>query len=271
MSKYSSESLFSMNDYRDFVRAWVQSRGRGEYRRIAESLNMHTTLVSQVFKGHKSLTEEQASKLCSYMTLNAMETDYFLKLVQIERAGSERLRETFKRHLQQLRKQANEIRHRVPESKELSEQDRAIFYSSWQHSLVRLCTSIDGLQTAEKISHRLEISLPRVQQILDFLTSRGLCDYKNGQYVRTTHNTHVEAHSPLSIRHHQNWRSKSLDLLDHTAADDLIFTAPVSLSRRDFMKVRSILLTAISELSKVVEDSPSEELAFVGIDWIGIA
>ncbi|MGZ3810025.1 MAG: TIGR02147 family protein [Bacteriovorax sp.] len=259
-----------MDNYRSYVQAWARSRGRGEFRRIASNLDMHTTLVSQVFKGKKCLTEEQASKLCVYMGLNSLETDYFIKLVQIERAGSEQLKDIFRRHLRQIQAQANEIRNRVPESKELNEQDRTIFYSSWQYSLVRLLISLDGFQTAEKISFRLNLSLSRVQEILAFLTSRGLCTLQGNQYKRTKQNTHVEAKSPLAIRHHQNWRSKSLQLHEKMTADDLAFTAPIALSKKDFNKVRKILLDSISEISKIVEASPSEELAYLGIDWIGI-
>ena len=270
MDKQTSAPLFGMDDYRTFVRAWVQSRGRGEFRKISKQLSMHTTLVSQVFSGKKSLTEEQASNLCEYMGLKPLVSDYFLKLVQLERAGSERLREVFRRHLQQLRRQANEVSSRVPESTELSEQDRAIFYSSWQYSLVRLCTSLERLQSAEEISYQLDISLPRVQEILDFLVSNGLCTLSDGRYIRSGQNTHVEARSALSIRHHQNWRARCLELQEHVTANDLIFTAPVSLAKKDFAKIRAILLEAISETSKVIEGSPSESVAYLGIDWINL-
>jgi hypothetical protein len=47
-----------------------------------------------------------------------------------------------------------------------------------------------------------------------------------------------------------------------------MFTAPISLSKKDFVKVRSALLDMISEISKIVEKSPCEELAYLGIDWM---
>ena len=72
-----------MNDFRPYLRAWARAKGRGEFRKISMALKMHTTLVRQVLNGRKCLTEEQASRLCGYMGLNSLETDYFLKLVQI--------------------------------------------------------------------------------------------------------------------------------------------------------------------------------------------
>lgn len=225
----------------------------------------------QIFGGAKKcLTEEQASKLCDYMGLNVLETDYFLKLVQLERAGSESLKSVFRRHLKQLQIQSSDIKSRVPEVRNLSEQDRAVFYSSWQYSLIRLLTSIPEYRTKEKIAACLGLSISRVQEILDFLVSRHLCKESRGQYQRTEKNTHVEAGSPLVVRHHQNWRARSLDLQERLAKDDLVFTAPVSFSKKDSEKVRKILLNAISDIAKIIESSPAEEVAYLGIDWIKI-
>jgi uncharacterized protein (TIGR02147 family) len=270
MGKESADLLFKTADFRIYVQNWVSGRPRGEYRRISEALTMHTTLVSQVFNGKKCLTEEQAANLCSHMGLNSLERDYFLKLVQIERAGSSHLKEIYVGHLKQLRKRAQEIKNIVPESKELSEQDQAIFYSSWQYSLIRLLTDLKDFRTAQEISNHLGLSLSRVQEILSFLVSRGLCTHRNGLYTRTNQNTHIEAQSPLSIRHHLNWRTKALAMLETSSGDDLSFTAPVTISKKDVVKVRQILLEAIAEISKVVEDSPSEETIYLGIDWLKI-
>ncbi|MBK9321619.1 MAG: TIGR02147 family protein [Bdellovibrionaceae bacterium] len=268
MSKQTAQSIFNLTDYRVYVQSWAQARGRGEFRRISLALGMHTTLVSQIFNNKKCLTEEQATSLCSYMGLNSLETDYFLKLVQLERAGTQQLKSVFKRHLKQIQNYSNVIKSRVPESEDLSESDRAIFYSSWQYSLIRLLTSIPQFQFKEKIAFHLGLSVSRVQEILDFLTSRGLCKEERGRYHRTGKNTHIEATSPLSIRHHQNWRTKSLELIERITLEDLSFTAPISLSPDDIPKIRRILLEAISEISKLVENSASEEVAYLGIDWI---
>lgn len=270
MGKHQSESIFSLDDFRSYVKAWARARGRGEFRKISQALGMHTTLVSQVLHGRKCLTEEQAVNLCGYMSLNPLETDYFLKLVQLERAGTVHLKNLYQRHLRQIQSQANEVKSRVPESKELSEQDRALFYSSWQYSFVRLLTSIESFQTTEKIAFRLNLSVSRTQEILDFLTSRGLCNEDRGKYRRTGKNTHVESQSPLAVRHHQNWRTKSLELVEMMTPDDLAFTAPVSIAKRDIEKVRSILLETIADVANIVEDSASEEMVYFGIDWIKV-
>lgn len=270
MSKQVSQSLFDMTDFRNYVRSWTHARGRGEYRKISLTLGVHSTLISQIFNGKKCLTEEQSAKLCDYMGLNSLETDYFLKLVQIERAGTYQLKALLTRQLREIKFQANDIKSKVPDAEKLSEQDRAIFYSSWQFSMVRLLTSLPRFQTKEKIAFHLNLSVSRIQEILDFLTTRGLCTEHKGKYLRTEKNTHVESSSQLAIRHHQNWRAKSIELQERMTREDLVFTAPISISNKDIPKVRKILLEAISEISKIIEKSPEEEITYLGIDWLKI-
>lgn len=265
-----SESIFELADYRIYMRTWAEARGRGEFRKMALALGIHSTLVSQILNAHKNLTEEQAARLCAYMGLNQLETDYLLKLVQIERAGSAQLREAYLRHLAELKDAAAQVKSRVPQSTKLSEQDRALFYSSWHYTYIRLLTSIEKYQTPAAIAHRLSITISRVQEVLDFLTAKGLCKESQGRYQRTEKNTHIEARSHLAVRHHQNWRAKSVGLVEQIQPGDLAFTAPVALAKKDLSKVRNILLDTIAEISALIEKSPSEEVAYLGIDWIRI-
>ena len=172
---------------------------------------------------------------------------------------------------EQIRVQANELKSRVPEARELTEQDRATYYSSWQYAVVRLLTMIDEYQTSSTIAARLGLSVSRTQSILDFLVSRGLCSESKGRYKRTDKNTHVEAGSPLSVRHHQNWRAKSLELLEKSSRDELSFTAPLCIAKKDAAKIRSILADAVSEIGKAVSASPEpEEIFYVGIDFLKV-
>ena len=268
MSKQSQKPFFAMTDFRDYIHEWAKTQGRGEFRRLALALDMHTTLMSQIMNGRKCFTEEQACRLCDHMKLNNLETDYFVKLVQIERAGSETLKNLYRRQLLQIAEQGHEIKHRVPTAKSLNAQDRFVFYSSWQYSLVRIFTSIENYQTAESLSRELNLPLSRVQEILNFLTSRGLCAETKGRYSRTETNTHIEATSPLAIRHHQNWRAKSSDFHERMTSSDLAFTAPVSVAKKDISKVRNVLVEAIADIAKIVEDSKSENVVYLGIDWI---
>jgi hypothetical protein len=51
---------------------------------------------------------------------------------------------------------------------------------------------------------------------------------------------------------------------------ELAFTAPLSISAKDFGKVREILLNAIEQSSKVVEGSEPEKVACLNIDFLEV-
>ena len=126
--------VFDFENYKDFVTNRIKSmpnRGRGQFRKMSEYLNVHTTLVSQIFKGIKDLTLEQACGVADFFGLSELETEYFISLVQLERAGSERYREILRKQIAELKDKAQDLSRRLPPAQILSEENKAIFYSNW--------------------------------------------------------------------------------------------------------------------------------------------
>src|SRR5688572_27241684 len=100
-----AKSIFEFGDYKQFVRESVLAmphRGRGQYRRMAKHMRVHTTLLSHVFRGSKELTPEQACSLGSFLELKELESDYLLALVERNRAGNAELRVAIERRLERL-------------------------------------------------------------------------------------------------------------------------------------------------------------------------
>jgi len=64
--------------------------------------------------------------------------------------------------------------------------------------------------------------------------------------------------------------SKSLQQADQITEKELMFTSPISISKQDFEKVREQIVMFLKGFSKVVKDSPAEEIACLNIDlfWI---
>src|ERR1700758_5240240 len=143
-------SVFSAANYRYFLLERLKAmpkEGSGQVARIAKVLQMHPTRLSQVLHGHVNLTMEQAGRLAHHLGLSSLETEFFLALIQLERAGTEELRAIFRGQLKRLKEQSKELKHRVPKDIALSENQKAVFYSSWAYSAVRLATSIESLQS----------------------------------------------------------------------------------------------------------------------------
>src|SRR4051812_26541065 len=141
----ASVSLFEFTDYRAYLRAHVArlpKNGRGELTRIAAHLAVNTTLLSQIMSGAREFTPEQAFALSAYLGHSVLEADYFSLLVQIERAGTKDLKDHLERKRKGLKTDALKLAARISHQKKLSDQDRAVFYSSWIYSAVHLYTSV---------------------------------------------------------------------------------------------------------------------------------
>lgn len=120
MSGMSALSLFDFAEYKAFVRARNEStpnHGRGELAKISRAIGVHKTTLSQIFKGSKDLSLEQAHKLARYFELSIGETSYFLLLVDTGRAGSEDLRQHFAGQIQERQKEHRKLANRVARSR----------------------------------------------------------------------------------------------------------------------------------------------------------
>lgn len=266
-------SLFETEDYRAFLKTWIRSlpkNGRGEVNRIAEVLNVNPTVVSQTLSGTRDFTPEQTLDLTEHMGLSELESDYFATLVQIEKAGTAKLKTHLRKKLVKLRKDSVQVAKRIQEHRSLSETERATFYSSAIYAAVRLFSSVGDGVTLEQVCQRFDLSRARAQEILSFLVSTKLCLEKDGVYERGPQLTHLEATSPFITKHHTNWRVKSLQRAEDLAATELMYTGPMCLARADFERLRERMLAFIKEVIGEVQNSEAEDVACFNIDFFWV-
>jgi uncharacterized protein (TIGR02147 family) len=266
--------IFETKTISDFLRKYLKAlpnKGRGELRRLSEATGIHSTTLSQALRGDRPFSLEQVANICRYLGLNDFETKYALLLLQSERAGTQVLREIFEAELKALRQQALELVNVVKRDKNLSEAEKAIFYSNWYYSAIAVLSSVPGLQTATSLSAKTSLSLQKTNQALEFLVRSGLCEEKNGKIGPGTHSTHLDAKSPLVSRHHGNWRIKAMEKHPGLNSEtEMAYSSPMSISKSDANKIRSLLVELVREVSEIRGPSPCEEGYFLNIDWIRI-
>lgn len=264
-----SVSIYHYQDYKEFYNAWVENQPRegfGEYRRLAQSLGVSTTMVSQVFKGEKHLSLELASELCDYLRLDEEETDYFLLLVDYGRAGSYKLQKRFLRQIKSRQEKSKKLETRV-KSSELNEEARNIFYSTWLYSGVRMLTDTGKYNDAEELAKYLSLPRNHVQKILDFLMAHNLVLEEKGKLKMGPARTHVGSSSPLVTRHHQNWRIPALSKIQQNKEEDFFYTGPMVLSQEVADWIRQELPAFVERVNAKVIPSPSEVVRCLNIDW----
>jgi uncharacterized protein (TIGR02147 family) len=265
-------SIFNYTEYKQFVRERVKQmphRGRGQFRLMSLKLDVNSTVISQIFKGERHLSAEQGIKLAHFLGLSELETKYFINLILKERAGTEDLKNYFSKEGQHLKNQAKTLKARLAEHQEVTDQYKALFYSNWYYSGIRILSSLPKYNTVDDIAERLHLPRSVVAQVLDFLLATGLC-VKKGEHLSVgPQNTHLDARSPLINNHRRNWHIKALERINVQDEADLFYSGPMSLSKEDSLLVREELVSHIAKILKRVQKSNEEEVKCLNIDWFG--
>lgn len=264
-------SIFNHLEYRTFLKETLKAKpkgGYGEMSKWAASCQIHPALLSLILKGERDLSIEQAFLLGKYLQLTPLEQEYFINLVQLERAGTF----DFKKHLQEklssLKFEATKVKKRFQHESELSEEARLIFYSSFLYSAIRLyCDTEKGGISLEKIVSKFKITRSELLPKIEFLVQVGLIEENNGKYKMGPARTLVARDSLHVLKHHQNWRLQALFRAENLSGDELMFTCPMVLSKKDFHIFKQELTDLIQKFSNMLKESPSEEVGCFNVDW----
>jgi uncharacterized protein (TIGR02147 family) len=265
--------VFQFRDYRDYLRSRLEelpSKGYGQLSKLARSIGVNVTLTSQIMKGSKSLSIDQAVLTAQFFGLSDLETDYFIALVSYDRAGRQESRAYIEKQLEKIRRSAKDIDSRMKTVLQITTAQRAEFYSSWVYSAVRQSTAIDGLHDPQSIATYLGLQIRQVRTVLEFLSRTGLCVEKKGRFYVGAKSTHLNQESPWARVHKSNWHEQALRALEDNGPAHFIYSQPVTLSKEDAVKVRGILLEVLERVNKVVDPSASEELFCLNLDWFKV-
>lgn len=266
--------IFEFSSYKKYVLERVEAmprRGHGQFTKIATHIGASPVIVTQVLKGPREFSDEQALRIANYLGLKPLESEYFMRLVLLEKAGTHDLKVFHRQALDQLRRAGQAVKNRVAPHKELDDSTKSIFYSDWVYSAARSLTSLEEFRTPEAIAERLGISLSRVNEIVEFLIQVGLLalDAK-GRLKPGVAQTHLDAQSRFINNHRRNWRLKALEGLNKTTPDELFYSGPCTISQKDFADLRLEFTKAISALSQKVSATDPELLACLNIDWFKV-
>ena len=263
-------NIFDFNDYRKYLKKCLEIAKKNKtfnLSRLAEATQVHPTFLSHVLKGEKSLSLEQAALVSDQLALSKLEKDYFFLLINLDRAGTTKLREYWMEKKQTIENEKNKLSQRFDEHRELTPEQRSIFYSSWIYVAAWACSAIGDGQSKQQIANHLHLESSTTEQVLNFLVQTGLCSRNNGKYTMTETHVHVPNESPLVVKHHTNWRLKAMNKMDFREPSELFFTAPMSIAKKDFDQLREKLNVMIKECVELAKNSPAEHLVCLNIDF----
>lgn len=263
--------VFEINNYKTIIRHYMELKGgKALSRKLAEFVGIHPSFVSQVLTGNKDFSEEQIYPVCEFLGIPNLESQYVWVLLQIERAGSQKLKNHYQKIRDQISKEATNLEKHIQHRQELSETDRTRFYSTWMYSAMHIMTTLDKTVRFDDITQKFDLSQEQIRDMLDFLISCHLVVEDNGVFKNGKSLTHLSKNSPHVIKHHTNWRLKAIQASETLTENELMYSVNFSISKKDFKEIRAEMLTMIQGLLKKIEPSPAEDIAQFNLDlfWI---
>jgi uncharacterized protein (TIGR02147 family) len=263
-------SIFDFKDYRTYLHEKIASfphRGHGVQVRIASALRCQPAYVSRVLQGNADFSPEQADLINEFFGHSQEEADYFVLLVLAGRAGTKRLRAHFEKQIQEIQRRRLILKERFKIENELSDADRARYYSQWYFGAIHAAISVPRLQERRALARHLGIAERKVAEALDFLTRCGLVVEDHGAFRSGKTRIHLGAEAPEISKAHVNWRMQAVRSLENDRPEDLHYSSAVTLSRQDIVRIKSELIKKIEEIKAIVKESPEEELACFNVDF----
>ncbi len=263
-------NIFEFNSYSIYLNSWITSQGRAGYGikgRMGKALEVSSTFISLMLKWEKLLTPDQASEMCDFLGLSDLESEYLHLLAEHERAGKIRYKEKIKKKIFALKEQANKIGRRVHRHKELTDEQKAIYYSTWLYTGIRNLSAVPEYNHSNDIAKKLNLDPSLVNKVVKFLIENELCEEKDGKISYGPASLHVDKDSPFVNKHHQNWRLQGIQKMENRRDRDLFFTSPMSVSKETAAQIQKMIPQFIQEVMKIVGPSPSEITTCLNIDW----
>ncbi len=266
--------IFGFSDYRAYLRKHIEflkQSGTSNLTRIATSVGVHTSYLAHVIAGTKSLNFDQATELSDVLKHTPMEQEYFFTLVHLDRAGTQKTKKYWLSKKEEILAERSKVKSRVGEHTELSDHDRATFYSSWIYGAVFSATFIDNGQTLDQTAKLFQLPRIKAEEILDFLVRTGICERRGSKHIPGTTFVYIGNDSPLVVKHHTNWRMKAIQKMDSREEKELFFTSPMSMSLEDFTKIRELLAKTIEKSLEICKASEAKEVVCLNIDFFRLA
>ncbi len=260
-------NVYKHNNYRGLITNWEQSEiARGARSRLARAAQCSPSWMTRVLAGSVQLTPDQAMGIAAHLHLTESETDYFLLLVDLERAGSPALRKRIEKKLEMITKESRKIAAYVKTDSSVSDEASVRYYSSWVYAAIHVACMIKP-QAPEEISHLLLLQIGLVAKILKELREMGLLEQEGSRWKANSKNIHLPADHPIAKFTHSIWRSRTVQFLQECTEDGLHYSAVHCLSKADLETVHKTLRDTILNCRKIIQDSPSEVLGVFCLDW----
>lgn len=265
--------LFEIEDYRQVLKKKIQEEGdaRGYRAALARAAGCQPAYLSQVLREDVHFTLEHAAGLSDLWSFSELESEYFLTLVSLGRAGTQILADKLMKKITRLQRQHRESL-KAPLSERLYNEEKVpLYYLDWISSAVHVVLSLSDCNTPEAIALRLKTKETATLQALTTLKELGIAEKKGKNWFLTQKTLHASDESLYSALHHRNWREKAQEYFRHgRSGDNFHYTGAFALSHEAKQEIRKKLKVLMADATKIVLPSKEETVSCLNIDWFEV-
>lgn len=264
-----SGSVFEYQDFRSYLELRLAPHGqsRGMRSQLATMIRVRPSYVSMVLSGELQLNLDHIPEINKILGHSEDEAEYFLLLVLYTQAGSQDWKNDCKVKMESILAKRRESAEWIRNKADVSEADQAKFVSAWYYSVIHTLTGVPQFQSKPALASRLNLSMGLVGEVLDFLKNLGLVEEKSGRYKMTEKRLHLSKKSEWTANYHRNIRQMSVESLTEPDSQELHYSFVMSLSLSDKEKVQKKLMDVLKITEDLVQDSPSEEVMVLSVDY----
>ncbi|HXH30016.1 MAG TPA: hypothetical protein VNJ01_04320 [Bacteriovoracaceae bacterium] len=84
--------------------------------------------------------------------------------------------------------------------------------------------------------------------------------------ITSERRTHLKDGTHFSKSHHQNFRQRAINSLEEENTFDLHYSSVLTLSKKDMLKIRELILKLVSDKKEILIPSPNEDMICLNID-----
>ncbi len=262
-------SVFSFDLYKELLRNLLTgAENRGRLAAASKAIGCQRPYLSRVLLEDLHLTPDHAFNLAHFFKFTDPEREYFMALVEVERAASLEYRNFQKQKIVELKKKNQSLLERTGRPSLHVDPLGVNYFSSWLWSALHFLTAIPRFQTVSAMSSRLGINESVITSYLLQLQEKGLIEQHGEKWCyKSGGDFHAQKNTPLVLMHHQNWRQRAMLDAQDFQNDSLHFTAVQTLSQNDLEKIKNLFLNCITDASRIAGPSEPEECVAITCDF----
>jgi uncharacterized protein (TIGR02147 family) len=262
--------VFEYSDYRNYLQDLVNERKQKGFAQseVADAVNCQPAYLSHVLKGKAELTEDHGIGLCNFLKFSQIESEYFMVILRLGRAGTPQLRKYLEESRQRLIKASKKVLSKLEKNLTADGGERFVYLnSSWVPGIIRAVVACPKYNTAAAIAHRIKLEKEIVEFHLEMLEKYKFIKFENGKYIDLEDYIHFPEDSLHVETFQTNKYLHALDALSRRSPEDLRINILMTLDQKTVEEIRRILKKAIDKVMQAGGPSPEEDLYAVSIDF----